>query len=370
MTGTSIDALDAALVRVHGGGLEMRPEFVRGVSRPLGDLAPRLRRLAEQVPTTAGAIAALARDFALLHADAVRNLLSQAGLGSGDVSLVSVHGQTVFHQPPVSWQLFSAPVLAHALGIPVVTDLRGADLAAGGQGAPITPLADWVFFRSGTPTAIVNLGGFCNITLLPGAADDHAASPEGVRGFDLCACNHVLDTLARELLGKPFDAGGRTALGGTPDPEAVHAIHAMLERQSRSGRSLGTGDELMAFIDAWRRRGTPADLCAAACAAIGSLIGHACRDHPRVLLAGGGTRNAALARAIGAACGARVSTTDDAGLPAEFREAAHMGVLGTLCADGVPITLPAVTRTPDPAPIAGVWAGLANPAVHARERTA
>lgn len=362
MTGTSLDGLDAAIVRISGSGLAMRAEFVAGVSGTLGPLAPRLRALAEQVPMSAGAIASLSREFALLHADVVRALLRSSGIERGRVSLVSVHGQTVFHQPPASWQMFSPAVLAHELGVPVVTDLRGADLAAGGQGAPITPLADWVFFRADEPTAIVNLGGFCNITLL--GSDDAAdplASVSRIRGFDLCACNHLLDTLARELLGKPYDAGGTEALTGTPEPGALVELKGLLESQSRAGRSLGTGDELGAFIQRRRDRVSAADLCATACAALGARIADACGDAGRVLLAGGGTRNVALLNAIARACAGRVDATDAAGLPVEFREAAHMGVLGALCNDGVPITLSAATGVRGLAPVAGVWAGWRGP---------
>ncbi|MBY0263250.1 MAG: anhydro-N-acetylmuramic acid kinase, partial [Phycisphaerales bacterium] len=322
MTGTSLDGLDAAIVRIRGSGLAMRAEFVAGVSESLGPPAARLRDLAEQVPMSAGAIASLSREFALLHAGVVQELLRSSGIERSRVSLVSVHGQTVFHQPPASWQMFSPAVLAHELGVPVVTDLRGADLAAGGQGAPITPLADWVFFRADESTAIVNLGGFCNITLL-GSDDaaDPGASVAGIRGFDLCACNHLLDTLARVLLGKPYDAGGAAALAGTPEPEALGELSRLLEGQSRSGRSLGTGDELGAFIQRRRNGVSAADLCATACAALGSRIAAACGESGRVLLAGGGTRNVALLNAIERACAGRVSETDAAGLPAEFREA-------------------------------------------------
>jgi len=359
MTGTSIDALDAAAVRIRGTGLAMRAEFVAGATRGLGSLATGLRELAEQRPMTAGAIAGLSREFALLHAGLVADLLASARIDRSSVELVSVHGQTVFHQPPVSWQMFSPAVLAHELGLAVVSDLRGADLAAGGQGAPITPLADWVFFRGASSTAVVNLGGFCNITLLgPDDPASSAGSVASIRGFDLCACNHLLDTLARELLGKPYDAGGAAALAGRAEPGATRELAELLSRQARSGRSLGTGDELGLFIQRRRHSTSPGDLCAAACAALGACIGAACAGAPRVLLAGGGTRNAALLNAITGACVGGASTTDAAGLPAEFREAAHMGVLGALCADGVPITLPGVTRPAGPAPVAGVWAGL------------
>lgn len=347
MTGTSIDALDAALVHIQGAGLDMSARFIRGLSHPLGSLAGDLRSLAEQRPATAGQIARISRDFALLHAGIIKELLS-----TDRADLISVHGQTIFHQPPLSWQLFNAPVLAHACGSPVVTDLRAADLASGGQGAPITPLADWIFFRSERPTAVVNLGGFCNITLLPSTAlGTHA----DIKGLDVCACNHILDLLARELLDRPFDHDGLVALSGSIHGQASTDLIDILARQSRSGRSLGTGDETAEWIARWRAIAHPADLCASACHALASTIAQHTQNAQRVLIAGGGVRNSALTRSLRSLCAGQVQRTDDANLPADYREAAEMAVLGAMCADRVPITLPNVTHVSGSAPIAGVW---------------
>ncbi len=353
MTGTSIDALDVAVVRVRGRGLGMTVEFVRGHSAGLGAIGARLRAMADQEALTAGEIARVSREFALLHASAVREVL----MGE-TAALVAVHGQTVFHAPPVSWQMFNGAVLAHELGMPVVFDLRGADLAAGGQGAPITPLADWVLFRSREATAVVNLGGFCNVTLLPG--DDGAPAERQIariEGLDVCACNHVLDRIARETMGAAYDADGARASAGTARPEAVEVLRGVLGAQSRGGRSLGTGDETWRWVDRWRAGMMPEDLAASACAAIGAVIGERIGGAARVLVAGGGARNRAVVAAIRANVRGEVRTTDAAGVPIEYREAAEMGVLGALCADGVAITLPRVTGVAGPAPVAGVWAG-------------
>ncbi|HMN41659.1 MAG TPA: anhydro-N-acetylmuramic acid kinase [Phycisphaerales bacterium] len=364
MTGTSIDALDVAIVRLRGTGLGMAAEFVRGHSVELGALGPRLRALADQHATTAGEIAGLSREFALLHASAIRETLGGPPGGpplrGGFPDLVCVHGQTIFHAPPVSWQMFNGAALAHELGTPVVFDLRAADLASGGQGAPITPLADWVFFRSSQPRAIVNLGGFCNATLLP--ADDGspaAAQIDRIEGFDVCACNHVLDRIARETMGTPFDADGARAIAGTASAEAVGELRDALASQSRAGRSLGTGDETGRWVDRWKATLPPNDLAASACAAIGSAIAARISGASGALIAGGGARNRALTNAIAATFRGPVESTAATGLPIEFREAAAMGVLGALCADGVPITLPRVTGVKPPAPVAGVWAGIA-----------
>lgn len=351
MTGTSIDALDAALVAIEGEGLAMRPRVLRCETEPLGELAQPLRDFAEQRPMPAGTIAALARDLALLHASTLQRL------AAGDtLDLVCVHGQTVFHAPPVSWQLMNPAPIAHALRCPVVFDLRTADLAAGGQGAPITPLADFVLFRDPlAPRAIVNLGGFCNITLLPAAAPGTPAGSllAGIAGRDVCACNHVLDAIARELLGSPFDVDGREALAGKPDAEALADLAAILLAQGMQGRSLGTGDELGRWINQRRSLGGRA-LAATACAAIAGTIARAIGPGFGVLLAGGGARNRALTRALEQELGG-ATTTDELGTPAAYREAACFAVLGALCQDRVPITLPQVTRVSTPAPLAGAW---------------
>ena len=356
MTGTSIDALDTALVRILGRGVAMRAEMVRTRSRPLGALGPRLRSLADQHPMTAGQIATLAHEFALFHAATIADLLD----GEDPPDLIAVHGQTVFHAPPVSWQMFNGAVLAHELNVPVVFDLRAADLAAGGQGAPITPLADWILFRSALPTAVLNLGGFANATLLPASepGSDPSAAIDAIQGFDICACNHLLDRIARELLGRPFDEGGAIALSGTAHPGARDDLALTLSSQSRAGRSLGTGDETARWLDRWRAECSPSDLGAAACEAIAGAITPRLADVRAILVAGGGAHNGALVRAIEQHSGTPIAPTSSRGVPIEFREAAEMAVLGALCQDRVPITLARVTGVPMPAPIAGVWAGL------------
>lgn len=345
MTGTSIDSIDAAVVRISGGGLEMRAELVRGASRSLGDLAPRLRSLAEQHPMTAGEIAALTREFSLAHVPVLRE-----AMGGDRVDLVCVHGQTVFHQPPVSWQMLTPACIAREIGAPVVFDVRAADLAAGGQGAPVTPIADWVLFRDAERArTIVNLGGFCNLTLLPAGRGEERRGH--VRGFDLCPCNHLLDCIARECLGKSYDEGGHTAAAGTVSATIVESLSGVLP--VGAGRSLGTGDELFAWVRSWKARATGADLSASACALIAERIcGSAQGD---LVLAGGSVLNAGLVGAIRAKTRGRVLLCDELGVPAGYREAACFAVLGALCQDRIPITLPQITRVQSPAPVAGAW---------------
>lgn len=350
MTGTSIDALDLALVHIEGRGLEMRPTFVRGWSFPLEELAPRIRALATGEPASAEDSATLAHDLAIFHAESIAEARAET---DGALDLLALHGQTVFHRPPVSWQLINPWPIARAAQCPVVFDMRGADLAAGGQGAPITPLADWVLFRDATRSrAIVNLGGFCNISMIPAGG---AEAIPAIRGFDACVCNQLLDAVARRALDVPYDDGGVAAMAGAPASDAVTELRTALLDQRAAGRSLGTGDETVGWIDRWLGQLTPSDLAASAASAIGSAIGELARGADEVILAGGGAHNMALVRAIGGAMGSRPQTTGALGIPSSFREAAAMAVLGVLCADAVPITLPHATGAPSPAPIAGAW---------------
>ncbi|HBS28150.1 MAG TPA: hypothetical protein DEB06_01575 [Phycisphaerales bacterium] len=352
MTGTSIDALDAALVELRGSGLGLRVSVRATASWALGPLGDDLRRAASGQPAPAGFFASLSRRFGEFHAERLGAWLDAL---SGAPDLVCVHGQTVFHAPPDSWQLIDASPIVRRVGAPTVFDLRRADLSCGGQGAPITPIADWVLFRDDrSARAVVNLGGFCNITRL-GAG----GGPETVRGSDVCACNQVLDAIARSGLGAPFDEGGRAASSGSPHEGASSELGAVLGAQRAGRRSLGTGDEAGRWVERWGGSLRAADLAASACAAIGREIGGAIGACDEALLGGGGVRNRALVGAIASAApGVRVRTTDELGVPAPFRESVAMAVLGALCADGVAITLPAVTGVAEPAPIAGVWAGL------------
>ncbi|MBL8962712.1 MAG: anhydro-N-acetylmuramic acid kinase [Phycisphaerae bacterium] len=362
MTGTSLDGIDAAMVALRGDGLDITAEFMAAESRPLADLATDLRRLADQQPMTARRIADLMWELGEAHARVAADLAR----GSGCLpDLVCIHGQTVYHGGGRTWQLIQPAPIARAIGVPVVYDLRAADIAAGGGGAPVTPIADWVLYRcQDRSRAVVNLGGFCNITIVP-----PALSPDGlsaVRGFDVCACNHVLDGLARCRAGRAFDEGGRLAAAGDVIPAALDSLGDILDRQSRAGRSLGTGDEISGWISATAAHPAP-DVLRTACEAIGRQVARVA-DADELVLAGGGVRNATLVGAIGRALGEpgprptdgeavrrAIRTSDSLGIPATYREAAAFAVLGALCQDGVPISRPTITNCPSPAPVAGAW---------------
>jgi len=347
MTGTSCDGIDAALVRLEGEGLSLRAEVVRHVGQPLEALGDTLRKIAAGEKVSAEIFAEVGWWLGLAHAAIVEQVAEGQKL-----DLIAVHGQTLFHAPPLSLQWINPHPIAQKIAAPVVYDLRGADLACAGQGAPITPLADFLMFASDDERrAVVNLGGFVNITALPKRAD----GVEAVEGRDVCACNQVLDAVARARWSEPFDVDGKRAAAGTADATATADLWSRLRDQSRAGRSLGTGDEVTAWVEKFAESLDPDDQAASACAAIGRRVAESVRGADRVILAGGGVRNAALRDRIAQASGARVELSDDHGVSIEAREAAAMAILGALSADRVPITLPAVTGCAKPAPVSGCW---------------
>jgi len=357
MTGTSIDGLDIALVRIIGRGLTLRAELIPHDSHVLGGLGHALRRLASGEAQTAKVIARLALRFGELHADAIATLLEESRIAES-VDLIAVHGQTVFHRPPISWQLINPAPIAQRVGAPVIFDLRQADLAAGGQGAPVTPLADWILFRHPQRRrAIVNLGGFCNITILPRDTCDAERAISAIEGFDLCACNQLLDAVARTALGVAYDDRGRHAAAGNAHPSAVESLRQRLISPRSEQPSLGTGDERVEWVTQQIDRLSGDDLAATAVAAIARCIGDRINDShvDEVILAGGGANNEALVQSIAQFSTSPILLSDDCGIPAPSREAVAMAVLGALCADRVPMTLPHITGCRPPAPIAGVW---------------
>jgi 1,6-anhydro-N-acetylmuramate kinase len=348
MTGTSLDALDMALVEITESGLHSCATLLHHNTFDLGALRPRLRAASQGKPFSAGDFARLALDFGNFHAASALEMLkahNSAASTTLAVDVAGIHGQTIFHAPPLSWQIINPFPIARALRCPVASDLRGADLAAGGQGAPITPLADWILFRGHRPRAIVNLGGFCNITWLPSSVDDAAK----INGRDVCACNHILDHAAKLALDLDFDPEGSNAAKGSVHPLAETALTAALKNAAAQNRSLGSGDEGLDWVNQWAPQLTSCDLLATAVFAVAKSIAQSIltSNSPshEVLLAGGGAMNATLCKRIEELVQRPVFNTDVASkIHISARESVAMAVLAVLAWDGLSITLPNVTK--------------------------
>lgn len=352
MTGTSADAVDAALVRFEGLGLESRHQLLAYRETTL---EPALRR---EVLEVAGAASLpperlMRLDAALgeCYAAAVFELLAAADVAPARIDAVGSHGQTVRHLPrareggqALTLQIGSAAILAERTGLTVVSDFRSRDTAAGGEGAPLVPLADWWLFRSPEESrALLNLGGMANVTHLP-----RGAGLDQVLAFDTGPGNAVLDALAAELSGGMIqcDEGGRIALTGTPDPALVESRLADPFFATAPPRS--TGREAFgvpyahAFLAAARSAGrSDADAMASAVELTAASAGDAIRKFliPRggvdaVVASGGGVRNAALMRALERRVAPiRVTTSEAFGVDPSGKEALAFAFLAhqTLC---------------------------------------
>ncbi len=350
MTGTSLDGIDAALVRLDGRGLAIHVEEVTHHAAPLGDAGDLLRQLASGEPLDAAAWAQAGRELGQACLEVAKDVA-----GGVKPDLVSVHGQTVHHAPPCSIQWIDAAVIAHGMACPVVHDLRGSDLAAGGQGAPITPLADWIMFRAADPRSVVNLGGFCNVTHLP----DDSEGPDGIEAIeacDLCPCNHLLDLAALKLLDAPFDENGATACKGYCDESVAGILLERLRNITHSGRSLGSGDEGGELLDPlWQIPQVETALATLTDVIARRVLEVIPGSQKQLLLGGGGAFNKALVDAFIRHADLKVLKVDSVGIGIQAREAAAMAILGTLAMDGIPVTLPAVTEPTEPAHFDGSW---------------
>mgnify|MGYP006271304635 CR=1 FL=1 len=374
MSGTSLDGLDAALVRIEGVGLAIRASVAELHALPFpAELGGDLRALAEDRPMKASAVTAAARRLGELHVEACRPLVAAC---PGRIELVVPHGQTICHLPGLadgggskhdddaargmSWQLLDPWPIAWDLGVSVCYDLRQADLMAGGQGAPITPIADPMLYGLDRGV-VINLGGICNTSSW--------RRGDKVDGFDFAGadvgpCNLFLDALAERWLDRvAFDEGGRVAAGGTADDGLVAAVLQRIDdARNHAGASLGREQ----FGQAWvagvaKLLEIDAEIpnrLASAVEAVARVIASAVETEQAdaVVLAGGGTRHRLLCERLAALLPSRrVVTSDELGVPAVAREAAAMAVLGVLSRDGIPITRRETTRCREPG-IAGAWA--------------
>lgn len=348
MSGTSIDGVNGAIARVHWGGTA-RPRVELG-SRVHTSFGTETReRLWNAVSGRANA-----PDLALLHAelgDLYADVVEQIAQKGERPTVIGIHGQTVAHLPAsrVTFQIGDAARVAVRSGVPVVADFRSADVAAGGEGAPLTPFADHVLFAEGAPRVVLNLGGIANITLLPDEYPDH------VGGFDTGPGNMVLDTISRTE-GRQYDEDGAGALSGRVIDEVLesamsHPFFARRGPKSAGREEFGGRFALDLEREVRARGGSHNDALATATELTARTIAEAIRDQTPaglvwrdVLVGGGGAENRALMTALRRALApVSVRATDEVGVPAGAREAVAFAILAAYRMRGLPNTLPRVT---------------------------
>jgi anhydro-N-acetylmuramic acid kinase len=344
MSGTSLDGIDVALVETDGeravtlGPTGYRPyseaerEILRGAladAVALTDRDARPGRLAEAERLVTGA-----------HAEAVEGFLREHGMAAQSVQAVGFHGQTVLHRPEMGLtvQLGDGPALSKRLGIPVVYDLRAADVAEGGQGAPLVP----VFHRALAhatgqlpPIAILNIGGVANVTFLD--------SDDQLLAFDTGPGNALLDDWVREQAGKPFDEGGAIAARGKPDEGLLAWLLVHPYFQKEPPKSLDRNWFSHRMVAHLSLEDGAATLAAFTVSAISRAVEFADEAPKRWIVAGGGAGNAELLRLLREKLKAEIITADHVGWSSSHLEAQAFAYLATRSLKGLPITFPTTT---------------------------
>ncbi len=366
MSGTSADAIDAALIRIGSSGRDLSLLAFRSFELP-EPLRKRIHDLA-QAPVLIRDLLQLDLELGERFADAALALLRQSGVAPEDVEGIGSHGQTVGHfpQPEVrgSLQLGAPAVIHERTRIPVIADFRRADLAAGGQGAPLTAFFHHTYFaHERERRAILNIGGFTNVTYLPGLGLD------GVIAFDPGPGNALLDRAARWASGgaASFDRDGAGAQRGAPDAEVVRELLSDPYFAAPPPKSTGHEHFGQAFFERARARvlqrgGTPNDLLATLTeVTVESIADQARRFFPsppqRWIVYGGGVWNTTLLAALRARVApAPVEQTDAHGIPVDALEAVSFALLGWCASRGEPCNLPAATGAGHP-----VILGVATP---------
>jgi anhydro-N-acetylmuramic acid kinase len=364
MSGTSADGIDAALVRIrgHGHSLRVKPLAFRTMPYPEG-----LQRRILTVSTngTVADVSHLNAVLGELFARAALRVISAARLRPRDIDLIGSHGQTLQHRPARVYerrvghvrstlQVGAPAVIAERTGVMTIADFRSRDIAAGGEGAPLTPYVHYLLLRHAKKSRlIVNLGGISNVTYLPAQR-----GLEAVQAFDTGPGNMVLDGLARRMSrGRiAMDSGGRTAASGRVNRRLLDHLlqHPFVRR--RPPKSTGREEFGESFVEGLLKRrhgGSPADLLATCSAFTARTIADARRwlsgPLDEVIACGGGVRNKTLMRDLSAAVApVPVSTLEDVGWQSKAFEAIAFAILAYQTIHGETANVPAATGAKRP----------------------
>ena len=344
MSGTSVDGIDAALIETDGEA-RVRPLGFVGTDYSDADravlLAAAEAAMGMAAPAITEAMLAAERLLTARHAEAVAALLAQTGRAAGEIAVVGYHGQTVAHRPDRgwTWQLGDGAALAAACGIDVVFDLRSADVAAGGQGAPLLP----VYHRAlaaglAKPVAVLNLGGVGNVTFI--------GSDGALIAFDTGPANGLVDSWMAAETGARFDADGALAASGKVDETVLTAMldHPFFDQPPP--KSLDRND----FTIQPARGLSPADGAATLTAFTAVSVAEGLRllsEAPaRLLVAGGGRRNPTMLRMIAERTGLVPEPSEALGWNGDAVEAEGFAYMAVRHLRGLPISFPGTTGAP------------------------
>jgi anhydro-N-acetylmuramic acid kinase len=360
MSGTSVDGIDAALVEISGEpGRQVRVKLVEFANTPYpADVREEIFALFDPAYATVDRVGRMNVKLGRLYAEAALSVIARAGLAPSDVAFIGSHGQTIYHAPDEGYtvQIGEGAVIAARTGIPCVSDFRPADMAVGGQGAPLVPFTEYLLYRDPDRTLLLqNIGGIGNVTVLPAGC-----GPDGVYAFDTGPGNMLIDGVVSRLTGgeRSMDTGGEIARRGKVDAGLLRLLqeeeyYALPLPKSTGRERFGAGyvDWLMRLRE--ERGLSPEDLVATVTRLTAWSIADAYdrfirSRHPadEMRVGGGGSYNPALMEALKEEMGARgvrVRTQEEAGGHSDAKEAVAFALLADCAMAGVPNNLPSAT---------------------------
>ncbi len=340
MAGTSLDGIDAALCDITGSGAGLQSRLLAFECVPYE--APLRARLARACANEADV-----REVARLNievGEAFARAANAIFAAHGRAEVIASHGQTVAHLPDenASLQIGEGAVIAERTGATVVCNFRARDMAAGGQGAPLVPYADWVLLRHATKNRVaLNIGGIANVSTLPANC-----ALKDVRAWDTGPGNMAIDHLAQTLFGVAFDKDGDLAARGVPAPMELGAVHPFFAQ----GPPKSAGREQFGADFAARFGGAPHDALASAtwltahsiAASVAACAGF--DGDYEMVASGGGVHNATLMRILAEQIApAPLLTLDALGINPDSKEALAFAVLGSETLRGVKTSVPGAT---------------------------
>ncbi|MEK5060840.1 anhydro-N-acetylmuramic acid kinase [Paenibacillus sp. FSL H7-0326] len=364
MSGTSLDGVDAALVRIKGSGLSTASRLLAYVQLPYEEeFRERIKALCTIEHSNVEDICSMNFLLADQFAAAAHAVCHQAGIAMDEVDFISSHGQTVWHIPKEdagrslarsTLQLGDLSVIAARTGRPVVGDFRPADMAAGGQGAPLVPYGDLILFGDPQRGRILqNIGGIGNCTILPAAC-----TADQVTAYDTGPGNMIIDQVVLELSGGKlaYDENGKWAAEGTPDQAWVsemmqHPYFSLMPPKSTGREQFGAAYAAAFLAGAGERGLSSADIVATATWFTAKSITDSYKRWvfpeykiDEIIISGGGAHNEVLLSMLSELLpGRTVAKASSFGIDDDAKEALIFALLGNECIHGIPNNVPSAT---------------------------